>query len=381
MASYGPDGTAPGGLAFDAIDALHFASATVFDRPFLDPLLILECNFDGELDAFIDAFTRQAPGLCAVLNCRLGPPLETAADCAQALSDAAQKPLAGHIGAHDLSRREIVESEALAAAVRNHIATDKAQFHGLSAAQAADALRQAFAARCPKLAPRRPGLKLALAILLAIPLLAVLLVLAPLVILGALAFRYAERREVARERPQARPDTAARNENRLGCAQNHFSSLAPLKTGAVRRTSLRLVMWALNLLARLVFTRGKLGDIPSIHFAHWTAVDDNSSLIFFSNYGGTWESYLDDFIQKAANGLTAVWSHCQGFPKSRWLVGGGARDERAFKRYARDSQAAESIWYSAYPTLTTRRIINNRAIMEGLAGLSKEPPERWLARI
>jgi hypothetical protein len=381
LASYGPDGTAPGGLAFDTIDILHFASATVFERPFLDPLLILECNFDGELDAFIDAFTRQAPGLCAVLNCRLGPPLATPADCARALGEAAQKPMAGHIGAHDLSRREIVESEALTAALRSYIAARKGQFKGMSAAETARELRETFAARCPALATRRPGLKLALAVLLAIPLLALLLALAPLVILAALAFRHAERRESVRERPQARPDTAARNENRLGCAQNHFSSVAPLKTGAVRRTSLRLVMAALSLLARLVFTRGKLGDIPSIHFAHWTAVDDNSSLIFFSNYGGTWESYLDDFIQKAASGLTAVWSHCQGFPKSRWLVGGGARDERAFKRYARDSQAAESVWYSAYPTLTTRRIINNRAIMEGLAGLSKEPPERWLARI
>jgi hypothetical protein len=134
-------------------------------------------------------------------------------------------------------------------------------------------------------------------------------------------------------------------------------------------------------LARLVFTRGSLGGIPSIHFAHWTVVDQGSSLVFFSNYGGTWESYLDDFIQKAAIGLTAVWSHCQGFPKSRWLVAGGARDERAFKRYARDSQAAEAVWYSAYPTLTMRRILNNRAIMEGLAGLSKAAPERWLARL
>jgi hypothetical protein len=140
-------------------------------------------------------------------------------------------------------------------------------------------------------------------------------------------------------------------------------------------------MWILNQAARLIFTKGKLGRIPSIHFAHWAVLDQGSSLLFVSNYGGTWESYLDDFIQKAANGLTGVWGHTQGFPASRWLVGGGARDERAFKRFARDSQAREAIWFSAYPQLTTGRINNNRAIVEALAGISREPPERWLARI
>lgn len=381
MAGFGPDGTAPGGLAFDVLGQLHFASITVFDRPFLDPLLVIECNFDGELGAFVGAFARTAPGLQAVLNCRIGPPLRSQADVAQALHAAARRPAAGHIGAHDLTRSEIVASEALAGSIRQHLVARQAQFQAMTAVQAADDLRRNFAAQCPPLATRRPGLKLALALALAVLALAFALVIAPLLIIGALVFLRAERREPVRVRPEARIDSAARNENRLGSAQNHFSSIAPLKAGPVRWASLWLAMGAVNLLARLVFTQGKLGEIPSIHFAHWVVVDEGSSLIFVSNYGGTWESYLDDFIQKAASGLTAVWSHCQGFPKSRWLASGGARDERAFKRYARDTQAAESIWYSAYPALTTRRIINNRAIMEALIGLSKEPPERWLARI
>ena len=381
LTSFGADGVAAGGLAFDRIDTIHFASATLFDRPFLDPLLILECNFDGKLDVFVDIFSRQALGLLPILNCRQGPPLTTAAEAAQALREAAQKPYAGHIGGHDLSRNEILASEALVARVRAHIADRQADFHRLEAQQAARALQIAFAADCPPLEPRRRGLKLAIAWLAAIPILVVALVLFPLLLIGAAAFLWAERREPVRERPQAGADQAAVNENRVGYAQNHFSSIAPLKAGPVRWASLRFVMAAIAFLARFVYTRGSLGDIPSIHFAHWTVVDQGSSLIFFSNYDGTWESYLDDFIQKAANGLTAVWSHCQGFPKSRWLVTGGARDERAFKRYARDSQAAEAVWYSAYPTLSMRRILNNRAIMEGLAGRSNAAPERWLARL
>jgi hypothetical protein len=381
LSAFGPEGVTPDGLAFDRIDTVHFASATLFERPFLDPLLILECNFDGELDAFLDAFSQQALGLAPILNCRQGPSLTTAAEAAHALRKAAHKPYAGHVGGHDLSRKEILASEALVARIRAHIADKQDEFHRLRAPDAARALQRAFAADCPPLEPRRRGLKLGLAWLAAVPILAAALVLSPLLLIGAAAFLWAERREPVRERPQAGADHAAVNENRVGYAQNHFASIAPLKTGPVRWASLRLVMAMIAFLARLVFTRGSLGGIPSIHFAHWTVVDQGSSLVFFSNYGGTWESYLDDFIQKAAIGLTAVWSHCQGFPKSRWLVAGGARDERAFKRYARDSQAAEAVWYSAYPTLTMRRILNNRAIMEGLAGLSKAAPERWLARL
>jgi hypothetical protein len=261
------------------------------------------------------------------------------------------------------------------------MADHQARFASLTSAEAAQALKSTFADEVPPLAKQRSGLKLLLLILLAIPILAVALALFPLLLIGAVVYRWTERREPVREYPVAGFDEAARKENRPGYAQNHFSSIAPLKTGPVRWATLRLAMGAIDILARLYFTRGKLGEIPSIHFAHWTLVDQGSSLAFFSNYGGTWESYLDDFVQKAANGLTAVWSHCQGFPASRWLVGKGARNERAFKRYARDSQAAEAVWFSAYPGLTMRRILNNRAVMESLSGRSKAPPERWLARL
>jgi hypothetical protein len=233
----------------------------------------------------------------------------------------------------------------------------------------------------PPLARRRTALKLFLLFLIGLAALTVAVALMPLLLIGAVVYRWTELREPVRLNPVAQPDEAARKENRPGYAQNHFSSIAPLKTGPVRWATLRLAMGAIDILARLWFTRGKLGDIPSIHFAHWTVLDEGSSLAFFSNYGGTWESYLDDFIQKASNGLTAVWSHCQGFPASRWLVGRGAKNERAFKRYARDSQAAESVWFSAYPGLTMRRILNNRAVMESLSGSSKAPPELWLARL
>jgi hypothetical protein len=397
LEGWGPDGAEADALGFADLDTLHFASVTIFDREFLDALLVIECNFDGDLETFLQWFSQKAQGLADLLNCRIGPAVSAPGEIVETLRAAAVKPAARHIGALGLSRVEILASEAVVEEVRRHLDANQGLLSQAAAPAVAAALRQAFNGRLPPVSPRRSAAEamgaatpLVLAVLGLLALAAFclvkhtfapLLALAALIAIGAVSFLSAERREPVRESPQARDDPGARNENRPGFAQNHFSSIAPLKTGPVRWASLRLFMWVLNAVARLFYTKGRLGRIPSIHFAHWSIVDDGSSLIFVSNYGGTWESYLDDFIQKAADGLTGVWSHCQGFPASRRLTKGGARDERAFKRYARDTQAVEAIWFSAYPRLTTSRINNNRAIVEALAGVSKEPPERWLARI
>jgi hypothetical protein len=399
LAGWAPDGAASHALGFAANDDVHFASVTVFEREFLDPLLVIECNFDGGLEAFVTRFVSDAGGLEAVLECVVCPPGHDPHDVAARMKAAAVKPIARHLGAYGLTRNDILRGEDLAAQARDYLFKHQARLCLADAPAVAAELQREFKAKRPPCAPPRTGGELAIQLAPAAITMLVLAYLAwtwpwfALAALGGVAalavivglstviFLRAEAREPVRERPQPREDLAARNENRPGTVQNHFSSIAPLKTGPVRWASLRIFMWLLNQIARLVFTKGELGGIPSIHFAHWSVIDRGASLLFVSNYGGTWEGYLDDFIQRAANGVTLVWSHCRGFPAARWLVMGGARNEKAFKRYARDSQSAEALWYAAYPHLTTRRINNNRAIMAGLAGVSKEPPERWLARI
>src|SRR5262249_46983371 len=126
--------------------------------------------------------------------------------------------------------------------------------------------------------------------------------------------------------------------------------------------------------------KGQLAGIPSIHFARWLIVDDRR-LLFLSNYGGSWENYLNDFIDKAHGGLTAVWSNTGGFPRSKFLFGEGATQERMFKVYARNSQLETLVWYQAYPNLTTINIENNTRITEGLVNPNSEDEQRWLARL
>nr|MDP8994918.1 hypothetical protein [Pseudomonadota bacterium] len=164
------------------------------------------------------------------------------------------------------------------------------------------------------------------------------------------------------------------------CAQNHMISVTCRKPGFVRWVTLRLTFSVIGLLARRVYRPGFLGGISTIHAARWITVPGTRNLVFFSNYGGSWESYLEDFITRAHGGLTGVWSNSIGFPRSWNLFQGGATDGERFKRYARRSMRPTRFWYSAYPHLITDHIRCNAAMRRGLAtALTNDEAAQWLA--
>ena len=99
------------------------------------------------------------------------------------------------------------------------------------------------------------------------------------------------------------------------CAQNHMVSLTEIKGGALRLFALRLAFWGVGQLSPLLFRPGYLGPIGTIHFARWVKLPGTRDLAFLSNYGGSWQAYLEDFITLAHFGLTAVWSKTVGFRK------------------------------------------------------------------
>jgi hypothetical protein len=163
--------------------------------------------------------------------------------------------------------------------------------------------------------------------------------------------------------------------------QNQMSSVIFVKEPRwFRGLLLRAVLRVMHVAARHLFVQGALDRIDSIHFARWAIVDKGRRLIFFSNFDGTWESYLGEFVDRAHTGLTAVWSNCVGFPRTWLLTGGGAAAENKFKIYSRQSQTPTQVWYSAYPELTVSNIINNSRIRAGLAGvLDEEQAAQWIA--
>lgn len=163
-------------------------------------------------------------------------------------------------------------------------------------------------------------------------------------------------------------------------AQNHMVSITARKPGPVRQITIRLAFWIVGQLASKLYRPGFLSGIGTIHFARWVSLPGTDRLLFFSNYGGSWESYLEDFITRAHTGLTSIWSNTVGFPYSQNLIEKGATDGERFKRYARRSMAATPFWYSGYPTLTTGNIRTNAQIRRGLAIAQTEDEARdWLA--
>ena len=201
----------------------------------------------------------------------------------------------------------------------------------------------------------------------------------------ALAVGYSELRGLERrdslEERTADPETLAamfRRENHY--SQNHMISITARKPGVIRAFTSRLVFWVIGELAKFLYSPGLLSDIGTIHFARWVTVPGTRDLVFLSNYDGSWESYLEDFITKAHAGLTGVWSNTVGFPRSENLFQKGATDGERFKRYARQSMIPTRFWYSAYPTLTTNTIRTNAAIRLGLSGaMTEDEASSWLA--
>jgi hypothetical protein len=161
--------------------------------------------------------------------------------------------------------------------------------------------------------------------------------------------------------------------------QNHMGSVVLVKPGILRMALFRAGHLGLGLVLRVVATDGYLGSMRTVHFAHWAFVNNASRLMFFSNFDLSWESYLDDFIEKAHGGLTLAWGSGVGFPPTRFLVLDGASHGRKFKAWARHSMAVSRFWYSAYRDLTVDQIERNTRIADGLRKqtLSEQEAAAW----
>ncbi|WP_395666179.1 hypothetical protein [Methylocella sp.] len=179
--------------------------------------------------------------------------------------------------------------------------------------------------------------------------------------------RRLELRDSSQDAPSVDPELLllmARREDRI--PQNHMGSIVLLKPGILRAIVVRLGHLGLGLLLRVKAADGYLGSMRTIHFAHWAFVNNGSRLMFFSNFDLSWESYLDDFIEKAHEGLSLAWSCGVGFPPTSFLVRDGASHGRKFKQWARHSMAMSRFWYSAYKELTVDQIERNFRVAGGL---------------
>jgi len=159
-------------------------------------------------------------------------------------------------------------------------------------------------------------------------------------------------------------------------AQNPFTGVGEIKPGVIRLVTIRVALAGLNFACRHLYSRDNLAGIDTIHFARWVLLDNNRRLIFASSYDGSLESYMDDFISQVAWGINLVFGNGAGFPRTRWLILGGARDEIRYKHYLRRHQIPTRVFYSAYPH---RTVVNHDKFTTVHAGIASDTadPDEW----
>jgi len=221
-----------------------------------------------------------------------------------------------------------------------------------------------------------------LANLIAVPVLG-LLALPFLLVLSPILAWQLRRRETSDPEICPRPrdgDLAALYELEDRDTTNQYTALGALKPGRFRRWLLTVLLVFTEYACRHVYTRGFLARVQTIHFAHWFFFDDKKRVVFVSNYDGSHQGYMDDFINKVGWGLNLLFSNGVGWPRTRWLVHGGSRIEQKFKYYQRRHQLPTQVWYKAYPGLALVELNRNQRIREGLeqATMSDAQALAWL---
>ena len=132
--------------------------------------------------------------------------------------------------------------------------------------------------------------------------------LLPLLIVGTPLFVVLLRRREKRD-PEVCPRPAAADLEALHELEDHditnqYTAIGAVKPGLFRRWLAERPAGADSTTpAATIYTRGFLARVQTIHFARWVFFDDRRRVLFASNYDGSLESYMDDFINKVGWGL------------------------------------------------------------------------------
>lgn len=375
-------------LPFGQFDRLHFARFIILDdqtlnditvygvpRPDLPSSLAFLGDCDGPAGDFLaDLVQRAGGGLRHIFSHCQG----FASDCdlLRWMKDHEQPPAAMYVNWLGRTMRQIREEIALRNALEAYMDSRVAALAGKEPKQIRDNLMefvnaQRQAGRLTLTAPEPTPLGWRLRNLfhsVGVPI--VLLLLTPLLLLYLPIFIYQLRRREHHD-PEIAPRTDPGHVKKLADLEDHdvtnqFSALGSVKPGLFRRWTLVFLLWILNYTTRHIYKRGHLTRVNTIHFARWVFLDNKKGLLFASNYDGSLESYMDDFINKVGWGLNLVFSNGVGYPRTNWLILNGAKDEQRFKYYIRRHELPTEVWYNAHPGVTAFDLERNTRIRQGI---------------
>jgi hypothetical protein len=355
------------------------------------PTLCFIGDIDGDPETFLaELVIRAEPGLRRIYSLCEG--FGSPANLLAWLLQHSHKPDANYVNWRGRTVQQIREesalSEALASEVRSQLAADNNHPHARQLWRRLQQFMQeeAVAGRSSLTAPAPTPITWHIRNLLHLVIIPVAaLCLAPLIVL-ALPFYLHHLRKLELSDPEntLRADPAhlqALSAQEDIDVTNHFNVFGQIKPGRLRLFTIRLGLLLLDYASRHIYTRGYLTRIQTIHFARWVLIDNNRRVFFASNYDGSAGSYMDDFINKVAWGLNLVFSNGVGYPRTHWLLKGGARNEMKYKHTLRRNQLPSESWYKAYPDLTAIDLARNSRIRQLLESdnPSDQELQEWLS--
>lgn len=389
-------------VPFGRFERLHFGRILILDDQTLDDItvyglsrvnyplyLAILADFDGPLETFFTEFAHQAGhGLRRIFSHCLG--YEPGVDLLAWMKARSTPAAASYVNWIGRTVQQVREEAVLRQALETYIQKNSASLRIMQPSQARNALRLFIAAEQQagriSLTPHAAaplGWKLRnLFNLVGVPL--VLLLLSPLLLLYLPIF-LVQLRLRERSDPEVAPRVDPAHANLLASLEDHdvtnqFSAMGTLKPGLFRRLTTRFVLLVIDYSARHIFNRGRLARVTTIHFARWVFLDGRKRVIFLSNYDGSLESYMDDFINKVAFGLNVVFSNGIGYPRTNWLLLDGAKDEQKFKDFLRRHQMPTQVWYNACQGLTALERKRNALIRDGFeqSSMTDSAIKEWL---
>ena len=393
-------------IPFGWFDRLHVARFVILEALTSDeirsyglspypwnPALVFLGDCDGDADSFLEQLAdRAGPGLIRIFSHCKGF-VGTGGDLLQWMNIHSVRPSANYINWIGRTVKQVHEEAALHRSLSDHLAkivdeVGRRNIRALRQRLLTHVELEKHAGRISLSLPEPTPLNWQVRNLLhkiGIPML--LLLLSPLFLIASpyLAWRL---RVLERSDPEIviRPDRE--HIARLSIQEdrsitNHFNVLGDVKPGLFRLAALKISLLLLDYSARHVYRRGFLTRVRTIHFARWVLLDNKRRLFFASNYDGSLESYMDDFINKVAWGLNLVFSNGVGYPKTRWLIKQGAEREQEFKYTLRRHQLPSEVWYKAYPDITAYDLSRNSRIRRGVDVRQSSDAEirEWLSLI
>lgn len=377
------------------LPATHFMRFVIVtdDRGELPALLAWEVNHDGTAREYLAQVARKVRGIDRVLEHCVGYPVAGTADIEgwiKWMLARSHRAAAFYTAYRGVPRTQVVNDGEVHDAIRTIVDRERLALARLPATEIQRRIAVEMRARHAHLdiTPEEEpswALQWVLAVIIGLPVAIVLLV-----ILGPwlLLLRSHEKTDPTPEYDRPVHDVHRMQRFEDYATQNQLTHLVDIKPGLFRLFTVWVVLSVIDGLARFYFVDGALGGITSIHFARWVIVRDRRKvpraqrrhrLLFFSNYDGSWESYLGEFVDRAATGLTAVWSNTVDFPRARFLLWDGAADEEAFKQWTRCHQIASQVWWTGVPKSTVQNVRDDVAIRRRLQRpLADDEAIEWL---